>query len=258
VDGDRLLNTAVPFRDAWSDLQLECLPNRDSLYYEKVYGIQGVPSIFRGTLRYEGFSSLVRVFRNMGFFGPQLFETTATWEDIIGELQRIQCQQGTMDDFVRHCADGDEHLARRAMSCLKWLHMTGRSAEQGEYSASVVDLFCMKLEERLKYATGEADMVVMHHTVNARFDDGSLEEHSSSMQTFGDESMTAMCRTVGYATAASADLILRGTLMGRSGLILPTEKEIYRPVLDRLAEEGIVFHERVKVTCAPNSNMDSA
>jgi alpha-aminoadipic semialdehyde synthase len=252
-----LLENAAPFNDAWCDLQLECLPNRDSLIYETVYGIDGADSIFRGTLRYAGFSSLLQVFRNMGFFGLQHFEAASTWEDIIRELQRIRGHEGALQDFVRICAGEDQELAQRAMVCLEWLRLTGRSDEV-DHSNAVVDLFCARLEKHLRYEKGETDMVVMHHAISASFEDGSVEHHTSTLQTFGDESMTAMCRTVGYPTAAASDLILRGSLSGRNGLLLPTIKEIYLPVLDKLAKEGIVFKDRVKVAQAQNSNLAKA
>ena len=56
----------MPFVDAWPELDLEVLPNRDSLNYENTYGIANVSTLFRGTLRYGGFSSLMYVFKNMG------------------------------------------------------------------------------------------------------------------------------------------------------------------------------------------------
>lgn len=54
--GDQLYDSASRIR--LSDLPafaLECLPNRNSLLYGDIYGIQNEAStIFRGTLRYEG------------------------------------------------------------------------------------------------------------------------------------------------------------------------------------------------------------
>ena len=58
VDGANLLASAEPF-NAWQQLHMECLPNRDSLVYADKYGIQSASSIFRGTLRYGGFSELL-------------------------------------------------------------------------------------------------------------------------------------------------------------------------------------------------------
>ena len=53
--------------------------------------------------------------------------------------------------------------------------------------------------------------------------------------------MTAMCKTVGFTTAAAADLVLTKNL--GPGLVLPTEKHIYLPILEAVKQEGIVFDE---------------
>ncbi len=48
---------------------LERLPNRDSLSYGNLYGIDKEAStIFRATLRYEGFSEIMAVLGEFGFF----------------------------------------------------------------------------------------------------------------------------------------------------------------------------------------------
>jgi len=188
----------------------------------------------------------MHLFRNLGLFGPQRFDSGASWENVLAELQRINGHEETMEEFFVECADGDRALASEAMDCLRWMHMT-KADDIVEESAPVIDLFCAKLEKYLQYSKGENDMVVVHHSIAAKFEDGSTEEHTSSLQAFGNESMTAMCRTVGYPTAAAADLILRGHMEGKSGLFLPITKDIYEPILDLMAKEGIVFQERVRV-----------
>jgi hypothetical protein len=57
-----------------------------------------------------------------------------------------------------------------------------------------------------------------------------------------------MSKTVGYTTAAAAELMLDGTLAGERGLLLPTIPVIYKPALERVAEEGIVFEETTMVS----------
>ena len=53
---------------------------------------------------------------------------------------------------------------------------------------------------------------------------------------------SAMSLTVGLPTAIGAQLILDGKITLK-GVIIPTEKEIYEPVLAALKEEGIVLRE---------------
>ncbi len=63
--GTELLGAASEV-DIFPALGLEVLPNRDSLSYESVYGIEGAPTVFRGTLRYKGFSRRMRALQLAG------------------------------------------------------------------------------------------------------------------------------------------------------------------------------------------------
>jgi alpha-aminoadipic semialdehyde synthase len=58
--GEKLYDSAFRFRlPNFPAFALECLPNRNSLVYGKLYGIEDEAStIFRGTLRYEGITCL--------------------------------------------------------------------------------------------------------------------------------------------------------------------------------------------------------
>lgn len=260
VSGKELLANASPFLDGWPELHLECLPNRDSLLYETTYGLENVNTLFRGTLRYRGFSSLMSVFQTMGFFDSAIeadMKKTKTWADVLDVLNHSRGGFSTTEDFVLACSNDDYDKARQVLECLDWLGMTGpRRVSRGLHDRSIVDLFCRRLEEKLKYGKTERDMVVMHHTIGAEFDDGTIEEHHSSLQAFGTEAtMTAMCKTVGYPAAAVADLLLSGTLKTNgTGLLLPTSKDIYLPTLEAVRREGIVFEEHVKVTQAGSSS----
>lgn len=49
-------------------LNLEGYPNRNSLVYESVYGIEGAETILRGTLRYKGFCCVMRAMQSVGLF----------------------------------------------------------------------------------------------------------------------------------------------------------------------------------------------
>lgn len=251
VRGNELLANASPFTDAWSDLGLECLPNRNSLNYRETYGLEQAKTIFRGTLRYGGFSSLMHTFQTLGLFDTRTpIDDLSTWDDVLDVLRKNRGGFKSIEDFFLACSGEDTELAQRAVEALTWLGMHGASGgdriTKTPNDRTIVDLFCGRLEEMLKFGPKERDMVVMHHKIGAEFEDGSVEEHHSSLQVFGTEStMTAMCKTVGYPAAAAADLILRGKLDNcKPGLLLPTTKEIYLPILDAVKKEGIDFDER--------------
>jgi len=60
LTGEKLYDSAFRYRiPNFPAFALECLPNRNSLVYGKLYGIEDEAStIFRGTLRYEGITCL--------------------------------------------------------------------------------------------------------------------------------------------------------------------------------------------------------
>ncbi|EOD22102.1 Saccharopine dehydrogenase, partial [Emiliania huxleyi CCMP1516] len=70
VAGEELLRSATPLADSsrlGRTLRLEVLPNRDSLPYAELYGIEAeAHSVFRGTLRYAGWSGLFAEFADLG------------------------------------------------------------------------------------------------------------------------------------------------------------------------------------------------
>ena len=68
IQGSELLSAARP-TSVFKTLNLEVLPNRDSLPYGEVYGIHKTAhTVFRGTLRYGGWSGSMRAFQRRGWF----------------------------------------------------------------------------------------------------------------------------------------------------------------------------------------------
>ena len=248
VDGKDLMHSSMPFTDAWPELGLECLPNRDSLKYESIYGLDNhTETLFRGTLRFEGFCSLMSVFQRMG-----LFENSSTggqsWRGALAALSRQRGSFESLDAFLLDCAGGDQEKAKKAKEALHWLEMEGSNLltnpESFVYSFSAV------LEKQLQFGDDERDMVAMHTAIKASFEDRTskiVERHQSSLMVYGDSSMSAMCRTVGFPAAAAANLLLSGDLAGSRGLVLPTDKRIYLPILAAVEKEGISFDERVEI-----------
>jgi len=253
VPGHELLRSAHPFadNDAWPDLHLECLPNRDSPSYEKVYDIENLDTIFRGTLRYSGFSSLMHVFKNMGLFDETVIEGRRKWTSVIDGLRVKRGKYVSIRDFVLACADNDAEEAERAMEALEWLGVLGTDERVAESDTPVVDSFCAVLESKLQFDENERDMILMHHVIEASFEDGTKEVHNSSLRVYGDSFSSAMSKTVGYTTAASAELILSGSLDDKRGLLLPAEERVYGPVLAKVEEEGIRFEDSVSVVYPP-------
>lgn len=240
VAGEHLLSTARCFRGPWSKLDLEYLPNRDSLKYVEKYGIHSASTCFRGTLRYTGYSSLMNVYRELGFFRDTSVEFQ-TWGEMMHNLKRRLAEGGDSNDLFLAAANGDHQLAERARQCSNSLQLF--DSKPFVNHDSVIDSFAHVLKEKLSFLPGESDLVLLHHEVIGSFDDGATELHSSTLKVDGDEKLSAMSKTVGYTTAIVADMLLQREIPPRLGLLLPTSKDVYIPILHRMEDEQIVFAE---------------
>jgi saccharopine dehydrogenase-like NADP-dependent oxidoreductase len=226
IPGDQLL-AAVKSTPFQSRFNLEGIPNRDSLKYEQLYDLVGIPTMLRGTLRYNGFCDTMRKLRQMGLFSldsldPQL-ATCKSWQEV---YSRLDTQQ----------------LDRKTLETIEWIGLN--SAEPFVSKTTMLDSFCELLQKKLKYETEERDMVVMQHEFVIKQRDGTMEKRSSSLIQYGEiGGFSAMARTVGYPVAIAAEMILDGDI-NHTGVLAPLMPTIYNPMLQRLESvAGIRFKE---------------
>jgi saccharopine dehydrogenase (NADP+, L-glutamate forming) len=81
--------------------------------------------------------------------------------------------------------------------------------------------------------------------MQSSFAEASEDKHavSSSLVVKGENSLrTAMAKTVGLPLGIAAKMILNGTIQ-KSGLHIPTSRDIYEPVLAELKKYGVEFTE---------------
>jgi saccharopine dehydrogenase-like NADP-dependent oxidoreductase len=101
------------------------------------------------------------------------------------------------------------------------------------------------LERKLPLQPGQRDMVVLLHDMEVIYEGRPAERIVSTLVAKGEsEGFTAMSKTVGGPAALAARMVLRGEL-DLTGCLIPTDPDIYKPVLAALAEEDIAFTEKV-------------
>lgn len=218
----------------------EMYPNRDSMRYVETYGIDQVTDMLRGTVRYPGWCESMKAVVDLGLLEvePRDWPSGATFADMAtaglppGDgppRQRIAAHLGLAEEHpVLDRLEWSGVLSERLLA-------TGRAAP--------LDLLAELFQEKMGYARGERDMVVMQHRVTARWPDGRVEVRSSRLVAYGEpEGDSATSRTVSLPAAIAARLILDGQLR-LSGVHIPTERAIYEPILDESAELGITFEE---------------
>jgi saccharopine dehydrogenase (NADP+, L-glutamate forming) len=115
-------------------------------------------------------------------------------------------------------------------------------------NASPAQILQDLLEEKWKLEEHDKDMIVMQHQfefiVPDKSNKGKKRTIKSSLVVKGeDKTYTAMAKTVGLPLAITTKLILQGKVNSR-GVVIPTTKDIYEPLLAELETFGIKFVEK--------------
>jgi hypothetical protein len=98
------------------------------------------------------------------------------------------------------------------------------------------------LEGKWKLEATDKDLVVMLHEIEYSIGTRKFKLDSSLVLTGEDAINTAMATTVGLPLAMGVCAYLKGAIK-MTGLHIPIDARIYKPILKSLAEEGIVFQE---------------
>jgi len=251
----QLFNHVEDIDIGYPGFNLECLPNRDSTIYSELYGLQDSHTVFRGTLRNKGFSSLMAAFSKLGLFdeseNPKLKSenSTPTWKELVGNMIGFSGKAGRQEILEKlskklQLDNKDQPYLLRVYSALEKLGLLSdrRVLARGK----VIDSFCGLLEKELSFRENERDMVILHHDFDIVWNNGEKEKRTSTLVSYGTPGgYTAMSKTVGLPTAYAARLILdsnKATLP--KGVLAPMTKEFYNPILHNLALQGITFAEK--------------
>ncbi len=218
---------------------LEAYPNRDSLPYIQLYGIPEARTMYRGTLRYPGWCETWQKFVELGLLDLTEREDLAgmTYRQLLAHLiGRPETSDLRRDLAVHLNIPADSPILDR----FEWLGLLSDDPLPPE--RTILDVLAVRMQEKLRYAPGERDMVVLLHEFVAEYPD-RRERIRSWLVDFGiPHGDTAMARTVGLPTAIATRLILQGVIR-LTGVHIPVLPEIYGPVLTELEERGIRVQE---------------
>jgi saccharopine dehydrogenase-like NADP-dependent oxidoreductase len=225
---------------------LEAYPNRDSLGYLDLYGLQGIETMFRGTFRYPGWCETLKKIVDLGL----LDETPTTYASgmTFAQFTKGMLKSGSNGDLR---ADLAQELGLDASSPildrLEWLGLLSNDPLPITGTETTpLDILAARMLEKMPYAPGERDMIVLVHKFEAKFPSGEGEAISSTLIDYGRPGGdSSMARTVSLPAAVATRLILTGGIKG-TGVHIPVSPEIYNPVLDELA--------KLEITCVEKSS----
>ncbi|MBM3428196.1 MAG: saccharopine dehydrogenase [Bacteroidetes bacterium] len=233
----------IPYNRLYSELMQVDIPgygkfdgyaNRDSMAYETLYNLEGIETLYRGTLRRPGFSQAWRHLVNWGMTDDQ---------------KQMDWSGMSMADFTQTFLPTDskkwiqETVTKEELFKLQWLGLwdiTSVPIAQGTPAQVIQKL----IEERWELAPSDADMLVMCHLFDYELDGKQYRLQSHMVMEGEDNGKTAMSATVGLPMAMSVPYILNDIWKDR-GVLIPVAPHFYGPLLAELKTKGIQFHEQL-------------
>ena len=216
--------------------------NRNSLIYASTYGIEGIPTIYRGTLRRPNYCQGWDVFIQLGMTDDSYAMTnseTLTPRSFLNAFLPYELHTPVEDKFKKVLGEENAHLFEQFES----MGIFDDSFTYGIENASPAKLLQQLLEPKWKLEPGDKDMLVMYHEFEYQINNEQKKITSSLVNLGVDEVYTAMSNTVGLPVAIAAKLILAGEIQEK-GVTLPVNKKVYVPILKELETFGIIFEEK--------------
>jgi saccharopine dehydrogenase-like NADP-dependent oxidoreductase len=221
--------------------EFEGIANRDSLKYIDVYGLKGIKTMYRGTLRRPPFSKAWHMLVQLGATDDSYVmedSENMTYREFINSFLKYRVGDSVelkLAYYLHKDVDSD------AMKLLEWAGFF-KKEKIGLKNATPAQILQHRFEQKWKMEHGDKDMTVMWHLFEYE-KDGKYTRLESSVVVIGDDNLnTAMAKTVGLPIGIAAKLILNGKI-NTKGVILPIHSEIYEPVLNELETLGIAFQE---------------
>lgn len=223
--------------------KFEAYSNRDSLKYLDVYGLNGIRTLYRGTIRRVGFSKAWNMFVQLGM----------TDDTYVVEDSETMSYRQFVDSFLPyHPTDSVEIKMRLILKIdqddtmwekLLELDLFNPNKKIGLKKATPAQILEKILTENWTLQPEDKDMIVMYHKFGYELN-GKKEQIDSKMVCLGEGQIyTAMAKTVGLPIAMATLLILNGKIK-TPGVQLPIREEVYLPILKELEEYGVVFKEK--------------
>ncbi|CAG9856321.1 unnamed protein product [Phyllotreta striolata] len=246
--GGELMRAARPL-NFLPGFNLEGFPNRDSIKYAKMYGIEEeATTVLRGTLRYSGFAEAARQLQFLGLLDTENHPTLhqqgpeVTWRKLICDLLGLDDHNMFYDNLRNKISErtGSE----TAVDILEELGLLDEA--KIVKCGTPLDTLTHHLSAKLALEKNERDLVILRHDIGIVWPDNKMENRGINLVVYGDsDGHSAMAKTVGYPTAIAVKMILDGEIQER-GCLLPFAQEIYRPMLQRLRAEGLTSTETSK------------
>jgi len=223
--------------------EFEVYPNRDSLKYRSIYGLDDIPTMFRGTIRKPGFSKTWNLLVQLGLTDDTFIVENSeniTNRDFVNTFLKYHKTRTVEEKLALYLGIDEDSFD---MYKLRWLGLFDKKII-GLKNATPARILQKILEEKLSLDEGDKDMIVMQHEFVYQYEGENTKKITSSLVVEGkDDVHTAMAMTVGLPLGIATKLILQERIP-LTGVVIPISKLIYEPVLKELEKYNIKFVEK--------------
>jgi len=223
--------------------KFEGYANRDSLKYRKIYGLNDVLTLYRGTIRRVGFSKAWNCFVQLGM----------TADDYIMEGSENMTYREFTNSFLAYNPNDSvelklRHYLKIDQDDIIWdklaaLDIFSPKKKVGIKNATPAQILQKILSDKWTLHRQDKDMIVMLHKFGYELNGKKYQIESSMMVKGEGQTYTAMSNTVGLPVGI-ATLKILNKIITRPGVQLPIAKDVYEPILEELKDYGICFEER--------------
>jgi saccharopine dehydrogenase-like NADP-dependent oxidoreductase len=223
--------------------KFEAYANRDSLKYVSIYGLEEIPTMYRGTIRKVGFSRAWNLFIQLGMTDDSYTiddSENMSYRDFVN-LFLAYSPSDSVELKLRSYLkiDQDDVIWEKLVE----LDIFNHEKKVGVKNATPAKMLQKILEDSWTLQEDDKDMIVMQHLFGYEIN-GEKRQIESSLVVIGEnQTYTAMAKTVGLPVGIAALKILKGEIK-TPGVQRPITKEVYEPILKELEDYGIKFTER--------------
>lgn len=218
--------------------------NRDSLSYRNHYGLENIKTMLRGTLRNVGYCKAWHTLVQLGLTDDTyaVSTTNTTYAQLIASYLPTYLKGDIKSRFAQFCG---LPITDESINKVEWLGLfSDIKINTPNPTATPAQILQLLLEEKWKLQEHDKDMVVMQHQF-IYTNENKTHTLTSDLVVIGeDNTHTAMAKTVGLPMGIAVKNILANKITER-GVVIPTNKEVYTPILNELEQYGIKFTEKV-------------
>jgi len=222
----------------------ENYPNRNSIPYKDIYGLDDAKTVYRGTFRMTGWCETMRNIVKLGWLNEKPLGDFKG--RTYGDLTRFLIGTNSTSDLAKSTSDFlNLSIYSTVVKRFEWLGLFG-DEYLPEDKNNALDYFNVLTLRKMFLGENERDMIVMHHEFIVKKLQNS-EYITSTLVDYGVHGGdSAISRTVALPAAIAVKMILNEEIM-LNGVYIPVIPEIYDPILDELEQVGIKFIDEKKI-----------